>query len=40
MLSPADSDAVLEAESHTWWVYLITGALWIIFGFIVLSARS
>ena len=40
MLSPADSDAVLEAESRTWWVYLITGALWIIFGFIVLSARS
>jgi uncharacterized membrane protein HdeD (DUF308 family) len=40
MLAPADSDAVLEAESRTWWVYLVTGALWIIFGFIVLSARS
>ena len=37
---PSDADAVLEAESRTWWVYLITGALWIIFGFVVLSARS
>src|SRR5262245_4575371 len=40
MLSPSETDAVLEAESRAWWVYLITGALWIIFGFIVLSARS
>jgi uncharacterized membrane protein HdeD (DUF308 family) len=37
---PNDADVVLEAESRTWWVYLITGALWIIFGFVVLSARS
>jgi uncharacterized membrane protein HdeD (DUF308 family) len=40
MLAPPDSEAVLEAESRTWWVYLITGALWIVFGFVVLSARS
>ena len=40
MVAPADADAVLEAESRTWWVYLVTGALWIIFGFVVLSARS
>jgi uncharacterized membrane protein HdeD (DUF308 family) len=40
MLSPSESDAVLGAEGRTWWVYLVTGALWIIFGFIVLSARS
>ena len=40
MVAPVDSEAVLEAESRTWWVYLVTGALWIIFGFVVLSARS
>ena len=40
MVVPSDADAVLEAESRTWWVYLVTGALWIIFGFVVLSARS
>src|SRR5262249_36501150 len=40
MLNEPVSDAVLEAESRSWWVYLITGALWIIFGFIVLSART
>lgn len=40
MVAPADADAVLEVESRTWWVYLVTGALWIIFGFVVLSARS
>jgi uncharacterized membrane protein HdeD (DUF308 family) len=40
MLSPSEAEAVVEAESRTWWVYLVTGALWIIFGFVVLSARS
>ena len=40
MVVPSDADEVLEAESRTWWVYLVTGALWIIFGFVVLSARS
>jgi uncharacterized membrane protein HdeD (DUF308 family) len=35
-----DSEAVLEYETRTWWIYLVTGAFWIIFGFIVLSARS
>jgi uncharacterized membrane protein HdeD (DUF308 family) len=40
MLGPSDTTEVIEAESHTWWVYLVTGALWIVFGFIVLSARS
>ena len=37
MVVPSDADEVLEAESRTWWVYLVTGALWIIFGFVVLS---
>jgi uncharacterized membrane protein HdeD (DUF308 family) len=40
MLAPPDSSEVVEAESRTWWVYLVTGALWIVFGFVVLSARS
>jgi uncharacterized membrane protein HdeD (DUF308 family) len=40
MTITSEPDAVLDAESRTWWVYLITGALWIIFGFVVLSARS
>jgi uncharacterized membrane protein HdeD (DUF308 family) len=40
MVVPSDADEILVAESHTWWVYLVTGALWIIFGFVVLSARS
>jgi uncharacterized membrane protein HdeD (DUF308 family) len=40
MLGPSDTSEVIETESHTWWVFLVTGALWIVFGFIVLSARS
>jgi uncharacterized membrane protein HdeD (DUF308 family) len=40
MIAPAEDEEILEVESRTWWVYLVTGALWIIFGFIVLSARS
>jgi uncharacterized membrane protein HdeD (DUF308 family) len=39
MMASTD-EAILEAESRTWWIYLVTGALWIIFGFVVLSARS
>jgi uncharacterized membrane protein HdeD (DUF308 family) len=40
MVAPADADLILEAESRRWWVYLVTGGLWIVFGFVVLSARS
>jgi uncharacterized membrane protein HdeD (DUF308 family) len=27
-------------EARGWWIFLITGAIWLIFGWVVLSARS
>ena len=36
---PPPVDEFVEV-SKGWWLYLVAGALWIIFGFIVLSARS
>jgi uncharacterized membrane protein HdeD (DUF308 family) len=35
-MGPAERQEVLEA-SKGWWLYLLTGVLWIIFGFVVLS---
>ncbi len=35
-LSSADREVVAEA-SKRWWLYLLTGVLWIVFAFIVLS---
>jgi uncharacterized membrane protein HdeD (DUF308 family) len=31
---------LLWEEARGWWIYLITGSIWLIFGWIVLSARS
>jgi uncharacterized membrane protein HdeD (DUF308 family) len=31
---------LLREEARGWWIYLITGSIWLIFGWIVLSARS
>jgi uncharacterized membrane protein HdeD (DUF308 family) len=36
----AQERALLREEARGWWIYLITGAIWLIFGWIVLSARS
>ncbi len=36
----AEAQAVARMLSRGWWVYLVTGALWLIFGWVVLSARS
>lgn len=32
--------SLLLEEAKGWWIYLITGSIWLIFGWIVLSARS
>jgi uncharacterized membrane protein HdeD (DUF308 family) len=37
---PSDAEVLVDLESRSWWVYLVTGALWLIFAFVVLSARS
>jgi uncharacterized membrane protein HdeD (DUF308 family) len=31
------TEAIDQEEASFWWVFLLTGALWIIFGFVVLS---
>jgi uncharacterized membrane protein HdeD (DUF308 family) len=38
-IDPEDR-AFLEMQSRGWWIYLVTGSLWLIFGWIVLSARN
>jgi uncharacterized membrane protein HdeD (DUF308 family) len=36
----AEERALLREEARGWWIYLITGSIWLVFGWIVLSARS
>jgi len=42
MTTPSADDLreLVEEESRGWWLYLITGAAWLVFGWIVLSSRS
>jgi uncharacterized membrane protein HdeD (DUF308 family) len=34
-----DEDAVARAHADTWWLFLISGILWLLLGFVVLSLR-
>jgi uncharacterized membrane protein HdeD (DUF308 family) len=34
-----DEDAVRDAYASSWWLFLISGILWLLLGFIVLSLR-
>jgi uncharacterized membrane protein HdeD (DUF308 family) len=34
-----EEDIILEGAPLAWWVYLVFGAVWLIFGWIVLSTR-
>jgi uncharacterized membrane protein HdeD (DUF308 family) len=39
-LIEAEARAVARMLSRGWWLYLVTGVLWLVFGWVVLSARS
>ena len=34
-----DEDAVARAHADSWWLFLISGILWLLLGFVVLSLR-
>src|SRR3954468_12064738 len=38
--APMNEDEIARAVGRAWWVYLVTGGIWLIFGWVVLSARS
>jgi uncharacterized membrane protein HdeD (DUF308 family) len=38
-LSPREERAVAEGFASTWWLWLVAGIAWLLFGFIVLSLR-
>src|SRR3954471_20402123 len=35
-----DVPGPVETEARGWWIYLVTGAIWLIFGWVVLSAND
>jgi uncharacterized membrane protein HdeD (DUF308 family) len=39
MTFAVDEDAVTEAYASNWWLFLISGILWLLLGFVVLSLR-
>jgi uncharacterized membrane protein HdeD (DUF308 family) len=38
-LTPEEERAVADAYARTWWWWLVTGILWLMLGFLVLSLR-
>src|SRR5262245_13202345 len=41
MVATAETDRdTVEAMTRGWWILLVAGAIWLIFGWVVLSARS